>query len=166
MLEPGPNALALTSAGMAEAADFFLRTPTLTASNFAALWPTDPKLLALKDLNLFSKCKKFQNGGSILKLSFALSKWPHFHRAYVVTVCNLIFITVNRSIQKKTFRKLFTFFFTISTLSAAVAVAEGEKSLDMAVDLRPSVDPCYKDTGEVKPKMSMFIRLGRWSVRY
>ena len=35
--ERGPLALAHTSAGMAEMADFFLRTPTLTASNFAAL---------------------------------------------------------------------------------------------------------------------------------
>jgi len=40
---------------MAEVADFFLRTPTLKANNFAALFPTDPKFLALKDLNLFSK---------------------------------------------------------------------------------------------------------------
>ena len=37
VLKPGPNALAHTLGGMAEAADFFLRTPTLTASNFAAL---------------------------------------------------------------------------------------------------------------------------------
>ena len=35
--EPGPNGIAHALAGMAEAADFFLRTPTLTASNFAAL---------------------------------------------------------------------------------------------------------------------------------
>ena len=37
VLEPGPIALAHTSAGMAEAADFFLRSPTLTASNSVAL---------------------------------------------------------------------------------------------------------------------------------
>ena len=36
-IEPGPNALVHKSAGMAEAADFFLRPPTLTASNFEAL---------------------------------------------------------------------------------------------------------------------------------
>ena len=30
---------------------------------------------------------KVQEAGSILKVSFALSKWPHFHRAYLVTVC-------------------------------------------------------------------------------
>ena len=36
-LKPGPNALAHTLAGMAKAADFFLRGPTLTASNFATL---------------------------------------------------------------------------------------------------------------------------------
>ena len=35
--EPGLNALAHTLGGMAVAADFFIRTPTLTASNFAAL---------------------------------------------------------------------------------------------------------------------------------
>ena len=33
----GPNALAHALAVMAEATDIFLRTPTLTASNFAAL---------------------------------------------------------------------------------------------------------------------------------
>ena len=32
-----PNVLAHTLGGMAEAADFFLKTPKLTASNFAAL---------------------------------------------------------------------------------------------------------------------------------
>ena len=36
-VKPGPNALAHTSAVKAEAADFFLRPPTLTASNFEAL---------------------------------------------------------------------------------------------------------------------------------
>ena len=36
-------------------ADFFFRPPTLTASNFAALWPTDSKFLAIKDLNLLKK---------------------------------------------------------------------------------------------------------------
>ena len=37
VLEPGPNVLAHTLAGMAEAADFFLRPLTLTASSFEAL---------------------------------------------------------------------------------------------------------------------------------
>ena len=68
------NALAHTSAGMAEVADFFLRTPTLTASNFAALWPTDPKILALKDLNLFLKFGKFQNAASTLKFNMLREK--------------------------------------------------------------------------------------------
>ena len=36
-LEPGPIVLAHNSGVMAEATDFFLRTPTLTASNFKAL---------------------------------------------------------------------------------------------------------------------------------
>ena len=36
-IEPGHNALAHKLAGMAKAADFFLRPPNLTASNFKAL---------------------------------------------------------------------------------------------------------------------------------
>ena len=36
-IEPGLNALAHRLGGMAEVADFFLRTPTLKASKFAAL---------------------------------------------------------------------------------------------------------------------------------
>ena len=56
---------------MAEVADFVLRTPTLTASNFVALYPTDPKFQALKDLNLFLKPIKFQGAGSILSVDFA-----------------------------------------------------------------------------------------------
>ena len=68
--------------GRGRLADFFLRPPTLTASNFAALWPTDPKFLALKDLNLLIKHTKNQEASSILRVVFALSKWPHLHRAY------------------------------------------------------------------------------------
>ena len=80
--------------GKGWAADFFLRPPTLTASNFAALWPTDPKFLAIKDLNLFKKCIKNQEASSILKVVFAFSKWPHLHRelsncpGMVVRHCN------------------------------------------------------------------------------
>ena len=83
---------------MAEAADFFLRTPTLTASNFAALWPTDPKFLALKYLLFFSQCSEFQSAGSILKVGFALSKWPHFNRAYLVTMCKQKLVAVTLKI--------------------------------------------------------------------
>ena len=68
----------------------FLRPPTLTAGNFAALWPTDPKFLALKDLNLFKTVSKVQKTSSILRVGFALPKWPHLHRAYVVGGCFLI----------------------------------------------------------------------------
>ena len=75
-------------------ADFFLRTPTLTASNFATLWATDPKFLALKDLNPFSKCGKIQAADNILRVGFVWSKWPHFHRVYLVTVCKRSSIAV------------------------------------------------------------------------
>ena len=47
---------------------------SLMASNFAALSSTDPKFLALKDLNPFSAVFKVQEAGSILKVAFALSK--------------------------------------------------------------------------------------------
>ena len=70
--------------GRGRVADFFMRPPTLTASNFAALWPTDLKFLAFKDLNPFSKCVKFQEATSILRLGFALSKWPHFDSGYLL----------------------------------------------------------------------------------
>ena len=49
---------------------------SLMAGNFAALWPTDSKFLATKDLNLL----KNQVASSILKVVFAFSKWPHLHR--------------------------------------------------------------------------------------
>ena len=56
------------------------------AGNFAALWPTDPNFLALEDLNPFKKLWKVQQPSGILKVGFALSKWPHLHSAYVVSV--------------------------------------------------------------------------------
>ena len=41
--------------GRGRSADFFLWRPTLTAGNFEALWPTDPKFSALKNLNPYKK---------------------------------------------------------------------------------------------------------------
>ena len=72
---------------------------SLTASNFEALWPIDLKFLAFKDLFSFSIVSKVQEAGSILKVVFALSKWPHLHRAYLVTVCNQNFIAVYLSYE-------------------------------------------------------------------
>ena len=80
--------------GRGRMADFFLRPPTLTDSNFAALWPTDPKFLALKVLNPFKTVSKVQKTSSILRVGFALSKWPHLHRTYVVGGCLFNFGTV------------------------------------------------------------------------
>ena len=39
--------------GPGRMADFFSRPQTLKSGNIEALWPTDPKFSALKDLNLF-----------------------------------------------------------------------------------------------------------------
>ena len=50
---------------MAEGADFFLRTPTLTASNFEAFWSTDPRFLSSKDLNPFLIGSKFQETSNL-----------------------------------------------------------------------------------------------------
>ena len=56
--------------GQGRQADIFLRPPTLTATDFAALWPTDPKFLALKDLNPLEKYTKNQEASSIKKVVF------------------------------------------------------------------------------------------------
>ena len=50
----------------------------------AALWPTDPKFLSFKDLNPLKNYTKNQMASSILNVVFALSKWPHLHRAYLL----------------------------------------------------------------------------------
>ena len=72
---------------------------SLMAGNFAALWPTDPKFLALKDLNPFKIVSKVQKTSSILRVGFALSKWPHLHRAYVVGGCLFNFGTVFKQVH-------------------------------------------------------------------
>ena len=59
---------------------------SLMAGNFAALWPTNPKFSALKDLILFSTLSKDQKASSILKVGFVLSKWPHLHRVYLLGI--------------------------------------------------------------------------------
>ena len=50
-----------------------------------------------KDLNLLKKYIKHQEVGSLLKVFFALSKWPHFHRAYLVTVPKRMSIAVHQA---------------------------------------------------------------------
>ena len=95
-LEPGPNAVAHNLGAMAKAADFFLRTPTLTASSFAALWFTNLKFLALKDLNLLKKFTKNEETCSFLKADFALSKSTHLHRAYLLTLRKQMSMTVSK----------------------------------------------------------------------
>ena len=65
---------------------FFFQPPTLKANIFAALWPTDSKFSALKDLDSFKMVSKVEEASSILRMVFSLSKWPHSHRAYLVTL--------------------------------------------------------------------------------
>ena len=63
-----------------------MRPPTLTASNFKAIQSTDPIFTVLKDLKLFKKCVKNQEATYNFKLSFALSKRPHFNSVYLLRV--------------------------------------------------------------------------------
>ena len=60
------------------------------AGNFTALQPREFKFLATKDQNLFKKYTKNQEASSILRVVFAISKWPHLHKAYLVTVCEYL----------------------------------------------------------------------------
>ena len=66
-------------------ADVFLRPPTLKASNFAPLLSTDHIFLALKDLNLLKRYTENQEASCVFRINFATSKWPHIHRAYLLT---------------------------------------------------------------------------------
>ena len=76
-------------------ADFFVRPPTLTTGNFEAIWPKDLKTSGIKVLNRFFKYAKYQEASIILWVGFALSKWPHLHRAYVVTVPFILILAVH-----------------------------------------------------------------------
>ena len=71
---------------------------SLMARHFAALWPTDPKFSALKDLNPFKKLWKLQDASSSLRTVFALSKWPHFHRAYLLAICKQGSVALHSSV--------------------------------------------------------------------
>ena len=65
--------------GWGRAADFFLRPPTLTASNFEALKSSDSIFTLIKDLNLLKKYTKNQEASSILRVGFARPNKPHLH---------------------------------------------------------------------------------------
>ena len=80
---------------------------SLTAGNFEALWSLDFKFSAFKDLFPFSIVSKVQDASSILKVVFALSKRPHLHRAYLVTVSFRSFIAVHINfLRQKCFKCL------------------------------------------------------------
>ena len=75
-------------------ADFFLRPPTLTASNFKALSAIDPIFTVLKDLNLLKNYTKSQKASYNFKLDFALSNRLHFNSVYLARVPFLTGIAV------------------------------------------------------------------------
>ena len=74
----------------------------LKASWLVILKPFDLKFSALTDLNPFKKLLKVQDTSSSLWVGFALSKWPHFHRVYLVTLCKRSFIAVCVITKKNT----------------------------------------------------------------
>ena len=73
-LEPWPNAIVHTLAGMTEAAEFFMRTPTLTASEIEALLSKESKFAVLEDLNFLRENTKNKQASNIVRVGFALSK--------------------------------------------------------------------------------------------
>ena len=73
---------------------------SLMAGNFAALWPTDPKFLELKDQILFITVSKVQEASSILRIVFTHLKWPHLNRAYLLGVRHSFYVTVCTYISK------------------------------------------------------------------
>ena len=68
-------------------ADFFVRPPTFTTGNFEAMWLKDLKFSEIKDLNCLKRYAKYQEASCIIRVAFALSKWPHLHGPYVVGGC-------------------------------------------------------------------------------
>ena len=78
---PGPSR---TSWPMMRVVPGSNHSQNLMAGHFAALWPTDPKFSALKELSLFQTMSNIQEASSISRVGFALLKWPHFHRACLV----------------------------------------------------------------------------------
>ena len=57
-------------------ADFFVRPPTLTTSNFEAIWQKDFKFSTIKDLNSFKKHAKYRMASSILKVFLPFQSDP------------------------------------------------------------------------------------------
>ena len=73
-LTPGKLESKPTGSSRAGAADFFLKPPNLTPSNFEVLYSTDSLFIALKDLSLLKKYIKNQKASIISKIVFDLSK--------------------------------------------------------------------------------------------
>ena len=59
-----------------------------------------------KDLDPVINIVSAQETDSILTIDFALSKWPHLHRAYVLTVCSVLStaVYVNQQNQETNFK--------------------------------------------------------------
>ena len=89
-----------TQCVMGQVAEFFSKPPTLTACNFAALWPTGTrnKYIFGKVYYplLISFCSRtWQHYQAI----FVVSKCTHFYRAYKLRVCNNLGSAVCISLQ-------------------------------------------------------------------
>ena len=93
-VKPWPYALAQLLAVKAKEADFFLRPPTLKASNLGALLSKDLEVLVSTDLNVLKKYTKNQEASYNPRLGIALSDRLHLQRAFLVTVCRVLITTV------------------------------------------------------------------------
>ena len=111
MLEVSKKSLPSSPAPVGQSARVWFQAKSnhfqsLMARNFKALWTTDFKFAAFKDQVQFKSLSKFQEASSILRMGFALSKWPYFQRVYLVRMSFLTRIAVFWHFQKSYFQTL------------------------------------------------------------
>ena len=70
----------------------FKRFRSFNPVNIGSVGQRAAKLLSIKLWEWFNP--KIQEASSISRVGFVLSKWPHLHRARLVSVCNRTFVAV------------------------------------------------------------------------
>ena len=95
-LEPGPPARGST---MAEWQNFFSNLQLWQLVTLQSFVLQRPTVSLWKGLSLIKNILSIQKVGRIFDIGFALSKWPHLHRPYVVGGClfNLGTVTVSQT---------------------------------------------------------------------
>ena len=90
-LKPGPYTSGLT---LATRQNFLFNLQLWQLVTWEPFDIQRPTVLLWKDLESIVNILSVQETGCILKIDFDLSKWPHFHRAYVVTVPFILILAV------------------------------------------------------------------------